>query len=179
VADVLEQAASGRSKCRACAQVIAKGEWRMGEEVQNPFSEGMTTLWFHLDCAAHRRSEKAVPLLRENPELPGQSELLREAELGVQHRRLGRIAKVERAPSGRATCRQCKELIEKGVFRFGLAIFDEGRFNPMGFIHVACQAAYFEVDVTPARLVRYLAPLDDATRQDFDSAFQAARAHTD
>lgn len=159
--DVLERAASGRSKCRACGTAIPKGELRFGEEVTNPFTEGLTTIWFHLDCAALRRPEKTRPLLLESEEpVEAKQLLVDEAALAIEHPRLCRIAKLEAAPSGRAHCRQCKEVIDKGALRFALQIFDEGRFNPMGFLHVACRDAYFGAPVAPIRLVRPAADMD-------------------
>jgi hypothetical protein len=165
--DLLQHAPTGRAKCRACGDAIAKGELRFGEEVTNPFTEGLTTLWFHLDCGALRRPEKTRPLILEsNEEISDRAELLSEAELGEAHPRLCRIAKVERAPSGRAHCRHCKEVIEKGALRFALEIFDEGRFNPMGFLHVTCSAGYFSVLPSGRRLSRPEQALDESSRRE-------------
>lgn len=165
--DRFEPAPSGRSRCRACGGAIAKGELRFGEEVDNPFTDGRTTLWFHVDCSALRRPEKARPLLVGEVEggeaardIPEREELVREAELGIAHPRLCRIAKIERAPSGRAHCRQCKEVVEKGDLRFALEIFDQNRFNPMGFLHLACAEPYFGSRPSRRRLARVLGPLD-------------------
>jgi hypothetical protein len=159
--DRFERATSGRSRCRACGSNIAKGELRFGEEVDNPFTDGLTTLWFHLDCAALRRPEKARPLLAESEEPVADRELLlSEAQLAIEHPRLCRIAKVERDPSGRAHCRMCKELVPKGELRFGLEIFDQNRFNPMGFLHVGCAAAYFGAPVSAIRLARITSSLE-------------------
>jgi len=159
--DLLERAASGRSRCRACGDTIPKGELRFGEEVDNPFTEGRTTLWFHLDCAALRRPEKARPLVADCEEpIPDRDELLAEADLAIAHPRLCRIAKIETAPSGRAHCRHCKELVAKGEWRFALQIFDQNRFNPMGFLHLSCAGAYFGVVPSARRLARVTAELE-------------------
>lgn len=173
MADVIESAASGRSKCRACGQAIAKGELRFGEEVPNPFTEGLTTLWFHLECAAQRRPEKLRPVLAERgEEAPERERLLQEAAEGEAHPRLARIAKVERAPSGRARCKECKESIAKDELRIGLEIFDDGRFNPMGFIHLSCQTRYFGVPAAASRLKRPAASLDQETREEVERALR-------
>jgi hypothetical protein len=172
VPDVLLPAPSGRSKCRACGGVIAKGELRFGEEVTNPFTEGLTTLWFHLDCAALRRPEKARPLLAEHPDpIDSREELLAEAELGILHPRLCRIAKLERAKSGRAHCRHCKELIQNGALRIALEIFDEGRFNPMGYLHATCSRDYFSAIPSARRLGRPALELDEAARAELADIF--------
>src|SRR5215467_5200193 len=52
---VIEPAATGRSKCRACGRAIAKDDLRFGEELPNPFADGFIRLWFHVPCAAFRR----------------------------------------------------------------------------------------------------------------------------
>jgi len=54
-----------------------------------------------------------------------------------------RLAAAERAPSGRAHCRHCREIIEKGALRVALEIWEDGRFSPMGSIHVTCAPSYF------------------------------------
>ena len=36
------------------------------------------------------------------------------------------------------------EPIEKGAWRIRLVFYEEGSFNPSGFIHLACREPYFE-----------------------------------
>ncbi len=62
--------------------------------------------------------------------------------------------RAERAPSGRARCRSCRELIEKEAWRLSLAMFEDGRMNPIGFIHVPCAGEYFGTADVIARLDR-------------------------
>src|SRR5258708_20052030 len=64
---LFEQAASGRSKCRACAQPIQRGELRFGERLPNPFADGEMTVWFHPTCAAYKRAESLLQALVETP----------------------------------------------------------------------------------------------------------------
>ena len=54
---ILEEAKTGRSKCRTCRQGIAKGELRFGEPAPNPYSETgeMTLIWHHPLCAAKKK----------------------------------------------------------------------------------------------------------------------------
>lgn len=149
MADVIEVASSGRAKCRACNKPIAKGEQRFGEKVPNPFAEGEAelTYWFHVPCAAYRRCERFVTLTPEQLEgIPDAAALKERAEFGVKHHRLPRIAGLEHAKSGRAKCRHCKETIEAQVQRIVLGFWEEGRFGPMGFVHLTCAAAYFETE---------------------------------
>ncbi len=142
--DVIEPALSARAKCRGCGGSIAKGELRFGEALPNPFGEGDATYWFHLSCAACMRPEKFGPALEAHPTpLPDGEWMKHAVEVGVAHRRLPRLTRVERAPSGRATCRSCRETIEKGAFRSALQMFEDGRFTPIGTIHVECSQAYF------------------------------------
>jgi hypothetical protein len=151
VPDVVLPAASARAKCRGCGRPIAKGELRFGESLPNAFAEGDTLFWFHLDCAACMRPEKFGALLATYGDpLPNRDWLEETTRVGVAHRRLPRIARAERASSGRATCRFCRELIEKGSFRIALQMFEETRMTPIGTIHVGCAEGYFGVrDVLP------------------------------
>ena len=72
------------------------------------------------------------------------------AEAGRDHYRLARIRRAERAPSGRAKCRHCREAIPAGSWRIALEIWEEARFSPMGFIHMSCSKDYFgTADILP------------------------------
>lgn len=146
MAVVVEPAASGRARCRACGEKISKGALRLGERLPNPFGEGEATYWFHLKCAAFRRPELLVELESEPPSVPEWESLMATAARGVAHYRVARIARGELSPTGRARCRHCKERIERGQWRLALEIWQEARFNPMGFLHVACSLSYFGTD---------------------------------
>lgn len=144
VPDSIQTAPTGRAKCRGCGRAIAKGELRFGETGPNAFGEGEATSWFHLVCAALMRPEKLLPVLEGSPEVQQERAWLeRTARVGVEHRRLPRLTRVERASSGRAHCRSCRELIGKGEWRFALQLFEDGRPSPIGTIHAACAEAYF------------------------------------
>jgi hypothetical protein len=156
MAHVIETASSGRAKCRGCGEKIAAEGLRFGERLPNPFADGETTHWFHLECAAFKRPEPFLEALaaREEPlaEAPG---LESEARRGVAHRRLPRIDGAERSPSARARCRSCREPIPKDAWRIALVFYEEGRFVPSGSVHVRCCRAYFETtDILP-RLRRF------------------------
>jgi hypothetical protein len=150
---VIERAATGRAKCRACGQAIARGDERFGEALPSAYGEGESLFWFHLPCAACARPEALLPVL-------GQSSLaMRErrqletlAQAGVLQGRLCRILRAERASSGRARCRHCRELIEQSAWRLSLHIFEEGRFTPIGTIHASCSVGYFGSEPTIERL---------------------------
>lgn len=166
MAHALEYAASGRAKCRGCDGKIEKGELRFGERRPNAFGDGEMTLWFHVICAAFRRPEPFLEYLDgdDEPEVSADDltharGLKPAAQFGVEHRRLPRLQLVSRAPTGRARCRHCRELIEKDAWRIGLSFFEEHRFNPSGFIHAQCAPAYFETREIMDRLIHFNALL--------------------
>ncbi len=155
---VIEPATSGRAKCRGCGGAIANGTLRLGERLPNPFGDGEMTLWFHPTCGAFKRPAPFLEALDAfGGVLPDEEALRRAAAAGVEHRRLPRIDGAERAPSGRARCRACRELIAKGSWRIRLVYFEEGRFEPSGSIHTACAAPYFETAAVEAPL-RHFSP---------------------
>jgi hypothetical protein len=139
----IETATSARAKCRGCDQKIDKDQLRFGERQPNAFGEGEMTLWFHLRCGAYKRPE---PFLETavGSGLPEALALIPAAEFGVTHRRLPRVNGAERAPTGRARCRCCKEPIEQGRWRIPLTFFEEFRFSASGFVHAECAEQYFE-----------------------------------
>jgi hypothetical protein len=135
---------------------IAAGELRFGESVANPFAEGETIHWFHLDCASFKRPEPFLATLEAGMEpLADGERLTAEAKLGMEHHRVPRINGVERAASGRAQCRSCRTAIEKGAWRISLVFYEEGRFAPAGYVHVRCAQTYFETIDIVARLRRF------------------------
>jgi hypothetical protein len=183
--DRLEEAASGRARCRACGVKIEKGALRFGEELANSYGEGeaSSVYWFHPLCAAYRRPERIAPLLRQGEAAAGlsdRSNLLEQAELGIAHPRLPRIAGAERSTSGRARCRHCRELIAEGTWRIKLSSFEaSGFFEPLGFVHAGCAQGYFGVSGEPgleamaSRLRQAASDLDDAAAAEMLGALAA------
>jgi hypothetical protein len=179
--DTFQIAPTGRARCRACGAAIAKGALRFGEALESAYGEGDATTyyWFHPRCAAHRRPEKFAALVRGSAsaggppaglpsevstQLPDGGALLAEADEGIAHERLARIAGAEVAPSGRARCRHCKELIAQGVWRVRLSAFAQsGFFEPLGFVHAGCTRGYFGVPSIRARLEQSAPDVDPAT----------------
>jgi hypothetical protein len=178
VPHLFEFAASGRARCRGCGEAIAKGELRFGERHPNAFGEGEMTLWFHPWCAAYMRPEPVLEALRgaagvARGEIEAADALEAAAEFGVAHRRVPRIRGAERAATGRARCRSCRELIEKNAWRIPLVFFEEYRFQPSGYIHAGCAREYFEtVDVIGR--VRHFNP--DLSASDIDALKSALDA---
>lgn len=158
---VIERAASGRAKCRGCDRKIAKDELRFGERQPNAFGEGEMTLWFHLPCAAYTRPEPFLETLADS-DVPDAGELAAAARFGIAHRRVSRVHGAERAPTGRARCRSCKELIEQGTWRIPLVFFEDFGLTPSGFVHAKCAAAYFETTEILDRIRHFSRDLDAA-----------------
>jgi hypothetical protein len=167
---VFEPAPTGRAKCRGCGAAIARGELRFGERLPNPFAEGEMTLWFHPLCAAYKRPEAVLQALAETPAVAEAALLELAARGSAAHRRLPRIDGAERAPSGQAKCRHCKQKIERGAWRVRLVFFEEGRFMPGGFVHLDCRNAYFERDDILAPLLHFSTKLGEEERRELASA---------
>lgn len=176
MAHLIEPAASGRAKCRGCGRTIAKGDLRFGERVPNPFADDRdTTLWFHLACAAYKRPEPLLETLAAATEpIERQDWLAGEARLGVDHRRLPRLDGAQKSPTGRASCRSCREKIEQGSWRVALVFYDQGRFDPSGFIHLRCVAEYVGWADLLSRLRTFSSDLSDSDWAEIESVLPAS-----
>jgi hypothetical protein len=173
VPHTIEAAATGRSKCRGCGEGIAAGVWRFGETVPNPFGEGDTTHWFHLDCGAFRRPQPFLEALDSATAAIDDADALRaHARGGVEHERLPQINGAERDKSGRAQCRSCKATIAKGAWRIPLVRNEEGRFMASGFVHAGCAQAHFQTTDVMPRLQRFAKGLTEADLAEIASELQ-------
>jgi len=175
VPHIIEAASSGRAKCRGCDQKISKDELRFGERQPNAFGEGEMTLWFHLKCAAYKRPEAFLEGIAVNP-AAGLDDLAEAARFGIAHRRVPRINGAELAPTARARCRQCKELIDKGAWRIGIVFFEEYRFSPGGYIHASCASSYFETTAVTDRIAHFSPALDANSLADLERAMSPTDA---
>ena len=172
---VFEPAPTGRAKCRGCGRPIEKGELRFGERIPNPFAEGETTLWFRPLCAAYKRPESMLETLAQAPKGAHDPEALERAARGNSaHRRLPRISGAESAPTSQAKCRSCHEPIARGAWRIRLVFYEEGRFNPAGFVHLTCRAAYFEGADILAPLLHFSPDLSGEERAELVHACEDA-----
>ena len=70
----------------------------------------------------------------------------------------------ERATTGRAKCRSCHEPITRWAWRIRLVFYEEGRFNPAGFVHLACRVDYFESGDILAPLLHFSPDLSEEER---------------
>lgn len=166
-----EIAVSGRSKCRSCSANIEKGSLRFGERMPNPFGDGDMTQWHHPDCAARRRPAPLIDALRSGEaQAPENSDaLLKVAQHHESHHRLQRIGCAERAPSARARCRHCRQLIEQDAWRLPLIFFEEGTYSTSGFIHLACAVAYCETDEVAQTVQHFAAGLAGSDFEDLST----------
>ena len=152
---VIEGARSSRAKCKTCRKKIDKDVLRLGVLIEGPYGVGY--LWHHLSCAAKRRLDdveeayaaEAWKAAKEPPkEVPPIDELRKlneEAEEKRQSRQ--RIPYAEVDPSGRAKCKNCAELMEKGSLRvvLGREIEFGNQFRTMPIqVHPQCVASELE-----------------------------------
>jgi hypothetical protein len=154
--DRIEVAATGRARCRACRRVISKGEERFAEAAPNPVAEGETQHYYHVACAAERRPKPFAALVSAlDPPRAELASCLGAAQLATTHHRLERLGVLERSKSARASCRECREPIEKDGWRVALQPIEDGRLGAWGFVHLRCVAAYTGVKPSAERLLRY------------------------
>jgi len=170
---VFEPAPSARSKCRGCGQAIQRDELRFGERLPNNFGSGEMTLWFHPLCAAYKLPQQLLEALSETAStLPDRAALENLAKRSAAHERARRIDGAERAPSGQAACRCCREIIAKGGWRIRVVYYEEGRFAPGGSVHLTCRRAYFEVDDLLDQVLRFSPALSPSDREELTQAFK-------
>lgn len=142
----IEGARSSRSRCRTCKRKIDKGLLRLGVLLEGPYGTGY--VWHHLACAAKRRFEQVeeaygLEAWEEKPaDLPPLDELRQLQEKAAEQRKKRKeIPVVEVAPSGRARCKHCEELIEKGNLRVvlarGVEFYGQVRAAPIN-VHPEC-----------------------------------------
>lgn len=131
------------------------------------------TLWFHLACAAYKRPEPFLEALAEATDsVDGRDALERAAHRSLAHRRLPRIDGAERASSGQARCRSCREPIARGSWRVRLVFYNEGRFASAGFVHLECCSAYFETDDIADPVLHFSPGLAEGEREELARALR-------
>ena len=150
MANVIEEAKSGRASCRTCKKTIGKGELRLGVEVQTQFSDTPSMAWHHVLCAAGKLpAELKEALATFEGDVPNRAELEKAMEDAIKKggAKPGGFPYTDRAPTGRAKCMQCSEAIEKGAFRVAVEReVDTGAFQTRsaGYLHPRCVAENLE-----------------------------------
>jgi hypothetical protein len=150
MANVIEEAKSGRASCRTCKKSIAKGELRLGVAAQTQFSDQPSMQWHHLLCAAQKLpAELADALAGYTGTVPNRAEI--DAAMADArkkgHAKPGGFPYLDRAPTSRAHCIQCREAITKDSFRVAVERqIDTGAMVTAGagYLHPKCVAAYLE-----------------------------------
>jgi len=142
---LIEQARSGRSKCKACKRTIQKDKPRFGLLIEGPFGPGY--LWHHLTCAARRRfadveEAYAMGIGQDVEGLPSIESLKAEQAANEEERAKKKTAPyVEIAPTGRSKCRACEDLIGKasprGVVLRSVEFYGQTRVGPIN-VHPRC-----------------------------------------
>ena len=82
----------------------------------------------------------------------------------------------ERAASGRAHCRSCRELIAKGEWRLPLVFFEEYRFSPGGYVNARCARNYFETTELLDRVRHFSPELRETDIAEVTAAIAAGQA---
>lgn len=146
MAHIIETAKSGRASCKVCKETIEKGDLRLGEEFPNPFSEGsLSYRWHHLLCGAKKKPTVLEQALIDcDLEVPDKDELLKLIQENKSKEKPTSLPYAEFASTGRSSCIQCGEKIEKGDLRIAVNTDTEaGAFGMRkGFLHPACAADF-------------------------------------
>jgi poly [ADP-ribose] polymerase len=157
MAHMIEEAKSGRARCRTCREPIGKGELRFGEETINAFSDGdMTYMWHHLACAAKKKPKELKTALDAfDGDIPDRKALEKQIAEGASKQKPGTFPYVEKAPTGRSKCLACDETIEKDTYRVAIEReVDAGGFvrKSAGYLHPACASEFVGDDELAEKL---------------------------
>ena len=152
MANVIEEAKSGRASCRTCKKAIAKGELRFGEEAPNAFGDTPSMRWHHLTCAAEKLpAELKAALDQFTDPVPNRAELdkLMTDAMAKGRAKPGGFPYADKAPTSRAKCIQCSQPIEKDSVRVAIEReIDTGAMvtKGAGYMHPKCVVAYAEAN---------------------------------
>jgi hypothetical protein len=144
MANVIEEAKSGRAACRTCKKPIGKGELRLGVEQVTQFSDTPSMQWHHLLCAAAKLPAELKASLDEfSGTVPNRGELDKAMADALKkgNAKPAGFPYIDRAPTGRAKCMQCEEPIAKDSFRVAVEReIDTGSMvtRGAGYLHPTC-----------------------------------------
>ena len=150
MANLIEEAKSGRASCRTCKKAIATGELRFGEEAPNAFGDTPSMRWHHLLCAAEKLPAELKTALDEyTGTVANRAELDKAMADAMAKGRAkpGGFPYADKAPTGRARCIQCSQPIDKDSVRIAIEReIDTGAMvtKGAGYMHPGCVAAYLE-----------------------------------
>ncbi|HEY4175971.1 MAG TPA: hypothetical protein VGM90_04040 [Kofleriaceae bacterium] len=152
MANHIEEAKSGRASCRTCKKTIGKGELRLGVEAANAFGDQPAMQWHHLMCAAQKLPAELTEALKAYVgDVPDRAAL--EAAIAEAYTKgsgkPGGFPYVDKAPTGRAKCLQCREAIEKDSLRVAVErdLEMQGAMQKSaGYLHPKCVVAWLEAN---------------------------------
>lgn len=150
MANLIEEAKSGRAACRTCKKPIAKGELRLGIETPNNFGDTPSLQWHHLLCAAAKLPAELKAAMDEfSGTIPNKAELDKAMEDAIKGGKAkpGGYPHVDKAPTGRAKCMECGEAIAKDSWRVAVEREIEMGGNmarSAGYLHPKCIGANLE-----------------------------------
>ena len=150
MANIIEEAKSGRASCRTCKKVIAKGELRLGVEAASAFGDTPSMQWHHLPCAAQKLpGELKEAMTAYAGDIANKDELEQTMTDAIAkgHAKPGGTPFADRAPTGRAKCLQCSEAIAKDTLRVAVErelTVGMQQQTGNGYLHPACVGAYLE-----------------------------------
>ena len=177
MANVIEEAKSGRASCRTCKKAIAKGELRFGEEAPNAFGDQPSMRWHHMTCAAEKLpAELKAALDQFTDAVPNRAELdkLMADALAGGRAKPGGFPYADKAPTSRAKCMQCSQTIDKDSIRVAVEReIDTGAMvtKGAGYMHPKCVTAYAEANsVDKGDLVEALKANSRLVAADLDKA---------
>lgn len=150
MANLIEEAKSGRASCRTCKKPISKGELRLGVEVVTQFSASPSRAWHHLLCAAAKLpAELGAAMADYGGAIANKADIDAAIAAALQkgNAKPGGFPYADRAPTGRAKCMQCEQPIAKDAFRVAIEReIDTGSTvtRGAGYLHPACVAGNLE-----------------------------------
>ena len=150
MANLIEEAKSGRAACRTCKKPIAKGELRLGIETPNQFGDTPSLQWHHLLCAAGKLpAELKAAMADYSGTIANKAELDKAMDDAIKGGKAkpGGYPHVDKAPTGRAKCMECSEAIAKDSWRVAVEReIDIGgnTSRSAGYLHPACIGSNLE-----------------------------------
>jgi len=167
MANVIEEAKSGRASCRTCKKAIAKGELRFGEEAPNAFGDAPSMRWHHLMCAAEKLPAELKAALDAHPDPVANRAEIDKAmadSLSKGRGKPGGFPFADKAPTGRAKCIQCGDVIDKDSIRVAV----EREIDTGGMVQKAARYMH----------PKCVAPNLEASGEDKDDLIEGLRANS-
>lgn len=179
MAHIVDNAKSGRSRCRTCGEGIAKGDLRFAQEVPSALGEsgGTTYHHHHLECAAKKTPSELRMALETCPfPVPQRARIEHLIAENEPRQKPTNFPYAERAPTPRSHCGECHTMIAKGALRIALQRENEGLIPMVAvtprYLHAACARAVLSGDAETV-LARIRENSHGLTREDLDELSHA------